>query len=104
MEGATNSTCFRVFFLSTVLLGALVVSSQIVPMVWLNVIIQMLNGALMPLVVGIVFYLASRPGILPEQHRVKGARALITVVPILVCAVGALRLARDCLFGGVALQ
>merc|ERR1719198_2847767 len=92
-DGATSSPYFRVFFVSTVLLGALVVSSQFVGMVKLNILIQIVNGLLMPLVVGFVFYLAVRPGILPEEHRVKGAHAVSVAALVLVCAGGSVYMA-----------
>merc|ERR1719454_1054671 len=88
-EEATGSPYFRAFFVSTVLLGALVVSSQWVGMVKLNILIQVMNGVLMPIVVGIVFYLAVRPGILPEEHRVKGVHAIFVAMLIALCTVGA---------------
>lgn len=92
-DGATASPYFRVFFVVTVLLGAIVVSSQLVPMVTLNILIQVVNGLLMPLVVGFVFYLAVRPGILPDEHRVKGARAVFVAALVLVCAGGSVYMA-----------
>lgn len=99
-EGATASPPFRLFFMLTVFLGAVVVSSQLIGMVKLNIIIQIINGVLMPPVVGCVFYLAARRGILPEEHRVKGARAVVVAVLTCVCAAGAWKLARDCFIGG----
>lgn len=98
-DGTTASPSFRLFFVMTVFLGAVVVSSQCVGMVRLNILIQIVNGVLMPPVVGIVFYLAARRGILPEEHRVKGARAFVVAVLACVCAAGAWRLASDSLVG-----
>jgi Mn2+/Fe2+ NRAMP family transporter len=98
-DQATKSPCFRVFFISTVMLGALVVSSQWVGMVKLNIIIQLINGVLMPLVVGFVFYLAIHKSILPEKHRIRGARALLVALLVVGCAVGSWRLAFECIVG-----
>lgn len=89
-DGATASPYFRAFFASTVLLGAMVVSSQLIGMVKLNILIQIVNGLSMPLVVGFVFYLAVCPGILPEEHRVKGSRAVIVAALVCLSAGGSL--------------
>mmetsp|Transcript_72691 Transcript_72691/g.113741 ORF Transcript_72691/g.113741 Transcript_72691/m.113741 type:complete len:453 (+) Transcript_72691:92-1450(+) len=90
---ATGSAAFRMFFAGTILLSAVVVSSEWIGIMRLNILVQLLNGTLMPVVVGYVFVLVTKPGVLPEEHRLKGAPAYFVFCLVLVCSVLALWLA-----------
>jgi len=77
---------FYMGFGGTVMSGAFFVFDQI-SIVTLNLGIQVLNGLTMPLVVSVLFYLATKPGLLPEEQRVKGAYAWCAGILLLTCAV-----------------
>lgn len=82
---AMSSPCFRGFFIGTVIVSAVVVSSNLVSIMRLNILVQLLNGALMPLVVGYIFLLACKPGVLPEEHRVRGLHAFVIGLVLMAC-------------------
>jgi len=90
---ATSSPLFRVLFVSTIMLSAAVVSSECIGIMRLNILIQILNGTLMPLVVGYVFYLASCCHVLPPEHRVRGVYAVTVGIMVFLCSGLALSLA-----------
>jgi len=85
-SNATGSPMFRLFFIGTVALSAAVVSSEVIGVMRLNILVQLLNGALMPLVVGYVFRLATRAGVLPEEHRIRGTYAACVGTMVLLCS------------------
>lgn len=93
--GITSTAYFRYSFVITIAVAAATVIflSSWTNIAQLNVAIQVLNGVLMPLVVGCVFCLATLKGVLPEEHRVRGVRALILGIIIAFCSALALLLA-----------
>lgn len=99
---ATSSPAFRMFFISTVVLSAMVVSAEWIGIMRLNILVQLLNGILMPLVVGYVFVLATCKQSLPQELRVRGLYAAIVGIMLLVCSCLALWLAVRTIFGGGA--
>eukprot|EP00747_Dinoflagellata_sp_TGD_P185268 gnl/TRDRNA2_/TRDRNA2_41720_c1_seq1.p1 gnl/TRDRNA2_/TRDRNA2_41720_c1~~gnl/TRDRNA2_/TRDRNA2_41720_c1_seq1.p1 ORF type:complete len:222 (-),score=43.31 gnl/TRDRNA2_/TRDRNA2_41720_c1_seq1:89-658(-) len=84
-DRAMASPYFQYFFIGTVVVSAVVVSSECISIMHLNILVQLLNGALMPLVVGYIFLLVTKHGVLPEEHRVQGAHAVIVGVVLLAC-------------------
>merc|ERR1719199_2407068 len=70
-----RSATFRVFFCGSVLFASGVVTWIDIDLVELNVLIQILNGFVMPLVGSFVLHLACTA--LPEGERVRGIRAVL---------------------------
>jgi len=81
---ATSSKRFLALFGLTVVMGALSVGSRFIGIVRLNILIQMLNGVVMPIVVGHVFYLATSKRVLGE-NRVKGVYAIAVGIALFAC-------------------
>lgn len=97
---ATKSPLFRMFYLGSLVLSATVVSSEFIGIMRLNILVQLLNGVLMPLVVGYVYYLAVNPQTLPYQHRVRGIYGAVVGLTLLVCCGLALWLAVSSIITG----
>lgn len=89
-EDATSSPTFRWFFMSTVGIGILVVYSDIIGIVKLNILVQLVDGLIMPLVVSFIFYLATSKKVLPEEHRIKGPYAIMVGILLAFCSALAL--------------
>jgi len=87
---ATGTPMFRFFFIGTVVLSAAVISSEMIGVMKLNILVQLLNGTLMPVVVGYVFVLVTRRGVLPDEHRVRGSYAAFVGIMVLLCSMLAL--------------
>jgi len=90
---ATGSPMFQALFVATLAFSAVVVSSDLIGIMRLNILIQLLNGTLMPLVVGYVFFLATCSKVMPKEHRLRGPYALAVASMVGVCSGLALWLA-----------
>lgn len=95
-EEATTSPTFRKFFIGTVGLGVFIVNSGIIGVVELNILVQLANGVIMPLVVVYIFYLATAEHILEEEHRVTGWYKYVVGSLLLFCSVLAVEQAWEC--------
>jgi len=84
---ATTTPLFRKFFIGSVVFGVLVVNSNIISIVRLNIYVQMVDGFVMPLVVSYIFYLATSSRVLPEEHRVQGPRKICVGLMLALCSV-----------------
>lgn len=73
-------------YILIVVLCGLVVALDSVSLVTLNLAIQTLNGVSMPAIVGTCFFLATKPGVLPPQHRVQGLYAWISGSLLFMCS------------------
>merc|ERR1712228_1084510 len=82
-----RSPAFLIFFTSSVFCSALVVGSGYINLFRLNVLINILNGLLLPFLVACLFYLAFCGRALPEEYRVSGIQAAFTGTILLVCQV-----------------
>jgi Mn2+/Fe2+ NRAMP family transporter len=89
-DEATTSFTFRAFFMSTVGLGIVIVNSHIIGIVELNILVQLVDGLIMPLVVSFIFYLATSKKVLPEEHRIKGLYAVGVGLLLTFCSALAL--------------
>lgn len=86
-QGMRNAPWFYVGYAGVVLWAAFVVGTDKVNVVTLNLAIQVLNGVCMPGIVGVTFILATKPGVVPPEHRLKGWYAWFIGTILFVCAV-----------------
>jgi len=66
--------------------GAVTMIPGVGDSVILNVQVEILNAVLMPFVVGFLTYLACKPGVLPEQYRVKGWYKWMLITVFFICS------------------
>lgn len=75
---------FYAVYLSVLILGTVVVLSGI-DIIKLNVAVEVMNAALLPIVLGFLFLLARKT--LPDHYRLKGRYALIVFVVLFITAI-----------------
>jgi len=86
-RGIRDAPWFYVGYAGVVLVGALVVGSQKINVVTLNLAIQVLNGICMPGIVGVTFVLATKNGVVPPEHQLRGLYAWFIGAILSLCSV-----------------
>jgi len=85
-SGAIRSTVFRLYFIVSVLCGAVITSSGSISLFRLNLWVNMVNGMLLPFVIGCVFYIACWRRVLPDEHRMSRTYAVFAGTLLFICS------------------
>ncbi len=54
---------------------------------WIMIQVEILNALLMPVVVGFIFFLAAKRGVLPESYRLKGWYRILLGIVFGICSI-----------------
>lgn len=83
----SDAPWFYVGYAGVVLGGAFVVGTDKINVVTLNLAIQVLNGVCMPGIVGATFVLATKNGVVPPEHQLRGWYAWFIGTILFLCSV-----------------